>query len=68
MPDSLVVRFRVANVYRDHYINVYIDETRIMHQKKRIMAPGEMEQAVLKKTQLQAFQNIQTIAIAVESA
>ncbi len=68
MPDSLVVRFRVANVYRDHYINVYIDETRIIHQKKRIMAPGEMEQAVLKKSQLQAFQNIQTITIAVESA
>ncbi|MBO4350319.1 MAG: FAD-dependent oxidoreductase [Proteobacteria bacterium] len=67
MPDSLVVRFRVANVYRDHYINVYIDETRIIHQRKRIMAPGEMEQAVLKKSQLQSFQNIQNITIAVES-
>ena len=67
MPESTIVRFRVANVFQNHFINVYIDDTRILHQKKRIMAPGEMEQAVLKKSQLQSFSNIQNITIAVES-
>ena len=67
MTDSTIVRFRVANVFQNHYINVYIDDTRIIHQKKRIMAPGEMEQAVLKKSQLQSFSNIRNITIAVES-
>lgn len=51
--DKIVVRFRVGDVYKDSWISVYYDKERILHRKKRIMAPGEMEQVILKKEELQ---------------
>ena len=66
MADRVIVRFRVSNVFKDHFINVYFNQDRIIHQKKRIMAPGEMEQVVLKKEQLSSRADLQNITIAVE--
>ena len=60
MEERQTVRFRVDNVYRDVHLSVYVGENRIFHQKKRVMAPGEMEQVVLKKEELlreNAFQD-----------
>ena len=67
MSDRVIVRFRVSNVYKDHYINVYFNQDRMIHQKKRIMAPGEMEQVILKKDQISSRADLQNITIAVES-
>ena len=53
MEGLLTVRFRVGNVYKGKFLSVYLDGERILHQKKRIMAPGEMEQVVLQKKKLQ---------------
>lgn len=52
MQDALTVRFRVDNVYRDRYVSVYVGDERILHRKKRVMAPGEMEEVVLKRADL----------------
>ena len=52
MEDSLIVRFRVGKVYENVYINVYLGDKRIVHKKKKKTAPGEMEQIVLKKSDL----------------
>lgn len=52
MADTVTVRFRVADVYRDRYICVYCNGERIRRIKKRVLAPGEMEQVVLKKREL----------------
>ena len=52
MPETLTVRFRVGNVYKNHYLSVYFGENRVQHRKKQVMAPGEMEQVVLKKADL----------------
>lgn len=49
MDDSVIVRFRVADVYRDKFISVYYGDERVKHTKKRICAPGEMEQIIIKK-------------------
>ena len=49
MQDSVTVRFRVADVYRDRYITVYYDGVPVIRRKKKVLAPGEMEQIVLKK-------------------
>ena len=69
MADKTIVRFRVTQVYKDQYINVYINGTRIQHKKKRIMAPGEMEQVILNKAQLAEYPNAElTIAIEPEQA
>jgi NADPH-dependent 2,4-dienoyl-CoA reductase/sulfur reductase-like enzyme len=53
MEDTQVIRFRVGGVYRDCYISAYIGDERKIHKKCRIVAPGEMEQVVLRKKDLQ---------------
>ncbi|MBQ9006198.1 MAG: FAD-dependent oxidoreductase, partial [Atopobiaceae bacterium] len=66
MKDKLTVRFRVGNVYRDRYVSVYFDDERVQHKKKRVMAPGEMEQVILKKEDLLARPDIKTITVKLE--
>ncbi len=69
MPDKTIVRFRVTQVYKNQSINVYLNDTRIQHKKKRIMAPGEMEQVILNKAQLAEYPNAElTISIEPEQA
>lgn len=53
MTSDATVRFRVGNVYKDCYIDVYLDDERIIHRKRPVVAPGEMESVVLKKEQLE---------------
>lgn len=66
MPEALTVRFRVGNVYRDHYVSVYLGDDRIQHRKKRVMAPGEMEQVTLKRAELLAHPDIASITVKLE--
>jgi len=54
LEDDLTIRFRSGNVYKDSYIDVVVDGNRIIHRKKQIITPGEMEQVILKKTDLVA--------------
>ena len=56
MEEQLTVRFRVGAVYRDCAIGVYLDGQRISLLKKKKLAPGEMEQIILKRTDLSAYQ------------
>ena len=66
MPEALTVRFRVGNVFRDHYVSVYLGDERIQHRKKRVMAPGEMEQITLKRAELLAHPDIESITVKLE--
>lgn len=66
LSDLLTIRFRVGQVYKDAFVSVYLDDERVTHQKKRVIAPGEMEQVVLKKEQLETRDALQTITIAIE--
>ncbi len=66
MEEALSLRFRVGNVYKDSYISVYLDEERIMHRKKNVLAPGEMETVLLRRGQLLEKQGLQTITIKIE--
>ena len=49
MADRLTVRFRVADVYKGRSICVYYDGTCISRRKKKVLAPGEMEQVIPDK-------------------
>jgi len=64
--DKLTVRFRVGDVYKSAYVSVYFDDERIQHKKKRVIAPGEMEQIILTKEQLDAYPDLQTITVKIE--
>ncbi len=55
MADRQVVRFRVGNVYRNVTLKVSCGDKVLFSQKKRVMAPGEMEQVMLKKDDLTAL-------------
>ena len=68
MEDTLTVRFRVGAGYKDAYVSVYCGDKRIWHKKKRKLAPGEMEQVVLKKTDLTAVPGLDKIVMKVEVA
>ncbi|MCR4744104.1 MAG: NAD(P)/FAD-dependent oxidoreductase [Lachnospiraceae bacterium] len=66
MNDLLTVRFRVGAVFTDSYVSVYFDDERVMHVKKKIMAPGEMEQVILKKSALKEHAGLKTITVKIE--
>lgn len=66
MGDKLTVRFRVGNVYKNCYISVYFDEERVMHRKRPVVAPGEMEEIKLEREKLLAYPDLQTITVKIE--
>ncbi|MDP2425713.1 MAG: FAD-dependent oxidoreductase [Candidatus Izemoplasmatales bacterium] len=49
MKTLTTVRFRVTDVFKDYYLDVFVGQVRVSHQKKRIVAPGEMESILFKK-------------------
>lgn len=61
-----MVRFRVGSVFKNEFISVYFDNERVMHIKKRILTPGEMESVKLSKTLLTKYPNCENITIKVE--
>ena len=54
MSDLTTVRFRVGAIYKDVDVVAYADDREIGRYHKRVMAPGEMEQVILKKADLLA--------------
>ena len=68
MDESLTVRFRVGGVYKNCYVSAYFDDERVVHRKRQIVAPGEMEEIRLTKEQLLKHPDLQTITVKIEEA
>lgn len=68
MDNTITVRFRVERVFRDSYISVYFDDERVQHLKKKVLAPGEMEQITLRKDMIEKYRNLRMITLKVEEA
>ncbi len=68
MEQELTVRFRVGTVYRNCYIAAYLNDRKILHKKKQILAPGEMEEIKLNRTVLEAFEDLEHITVKIEEA
>ena len=66
MKDRLKVRFRVGDVYKDKFISVYAGDERIIHKKKKILAPGEMEEVLLEKDKLKTIDWLSGIRVCLE--
>lgn len=66
MDEELTVRFRVGNVYKNCYISVYFDEVRMLHKKRQIMAPGEMEDVRITREQLMDAPDLKKITVKIE--
>lgn len=63
MDEKVIVRFRVGDVYKDKNLVIYFDDRKVKSTKKRIMAPGEMEQIVITKDSLTDTVNQITIRV-----
>lgn len=68
MDENLTVRFRVGAVYKNCYVGVYFDDERVIHRKRQIVAPGEMEEIKLTKEQLLKYPDLETITVKIEEA
>ena len=72
MEDSLTVRFRVTDVYRDCRIGIYLNDRPLRSIRRPRLAPGEMEQVILKKEELLSMEQqtgtpLFSISIAVQT-
>ena len=72
MEDSLTIRFRVADVYRNCQIGIYLNNRPIRSIRRPRLAPGEMEQVILKKEELLGMEEqtgtpLSSISIAVQA-
>ena len=67
MAEEIVLRFRVTDVYRDRWVSAYCGGERISHRKRRIMAPGEMEQLTLEREVLRRHPDAKEIMVCTEA-
>ncbi len=63
LEDDLIIRFRSTGVFKDSYIEVTIDGQQKIRRRKQIITPGEMEQVILKREDLNQDVNEITVAI-----
>ena len=68
MDENLTVRFRVGAVFSNCYVSAYFDDERVIHRKRQIMAPGEMEEIKLTREQLLKYPDFKTITVKIEEA
>ncbi len=68
MDEKLRVRFRVGGVFKNCYVSAYFDEERVIHRKRQVVAPGEMEQIQLTKEMLLKYPDLKTITVKIEEA
>ncbi len=68
MPEKLKMRFRVGQVMKECHVDVYLGEERVIHKKRRVMAPGEMEEVLLQKEMLEQRPDLKKIVVKIEEA
>ena len=65
---NLTIRYRVGAVMKNRVVRVFLDDEAVLTRKRRIMAPGEMEQVVLTRAVLDAHPDMRKITIKVGEA
>lgn len=68
MEEALLVRFRVGAVFTNCTVGAWLDDVCLVKMRRPKMAPGEMQQLILKKTDLAAAKAGQSITIKIEEA
>lgn len=67
MGQTQTIRFRVGDVYRDASVEVAFDGKTAVSRKKKVLTPGEMEQIVLKKADLEAAGGLSEITVSIRT-
>lgn len=66
MEETLKIRFRVRNVYRNCYVTVSAGDHQLLRRKKQILAPGEMEEAVIRREALADVLPAENLTVRIE--
>jgi len=66
MDDSLTLRFRVSGVRQGAFLSVWLDGERILHQRKPVLAPAEMEQVRIRRSELEKRPDLSAITVCIE--
>ena len=66
LDEPVTIRFRVDTIYRDRYVSLYLDGERLIHRRRRVLAPGEMEQLTLRPEQLAAHPEPAELTVCLE--
>ena len=61
-----VIRFRVDKVRENMYISAYLGNKRVIHKRKPVVTPGEMESIVITKTILESCPDAEYIRVCLE--
>ena len=65
--DQIIIRFRVRGIYKNAAIVVRAGDTELRRQKKRVMVPAEMQNVLLKQSELANVGDTLTISIEEEA-
>ena len=68
MDELQTIRFRVGGVYKGASVVIDFDGQVFRSQKKKILAPGEMEQVILKKSDLENAADLKAVTIRIAQA
>lgn len=67
MAEAAVVRFRVTDVFRDVCVRLSLDGRELARRKKRVLAPGEMEQMTVTRSDLAEARADSVLTVALEA-
>lgn len=65
LQEDVILRFRVDNIYKNVNLELFLDDKLIRTIKKKIMAPGEMEEIKIKKELIIENSNLSEITVAI---
>ena len=65
--DKIDIRFRVADVFKNHYVSVYFDDVCFQRRKRIILTPGEMETVTIEKSVFAQYPNVKNITVKLET-
>ena len=63
---KLELSFRVKDIYKNHYVSVYFDDERVIHHKRKILTPGEMQEVKITAEMLNTHSLCSEISIVIE--
>lgn len=66
MGETLKIRFRVRKEYKNSFVTVHAGDRQLFRRRKQIFVPGEMEEAVIKREDLNDALPADTITIRIE--
>lgn len=66
MGETLKIRFRVRKEYKNSCVTVHAGDRQLFRRRKQIFVPGEMEEAVIRREDLNAALPADTITIQIE--